>query len=465
MRRFMSRKLNFSSKGLLLLAALAATTGCAAVSNPVADAVPARRVPTELLGPSREGCPLPLTLLGQPKPSEYRLAAGDILGVFVAGFLGERGQPLPVQGGGVVMGREQKRIPASTGYPVPVQENGTIDLPVAGSLSVQGLTIAQARDAIRDLYVRKKLIKLDADPVIVNLLEPRQYSVLVLRQESPNFITGPDGFVPSGKRGTGFQVDLPAYENDVLHALTRTGGLPGLDDYNEVVIQRNCFAAPADRVFLMDQLSSAPAQNNPLTTLGLPGQTIHIPLRVPCGQKPCIKLEDVILQTGDVVYLEARVKDVFYTGGLLTPAAHILPRDRDLDVVEAVALTHGPLFNGDFGGSNLSGDLVRPGLGNPSATWLVVVRRTPGGGQVPIGVDLRAAMHNPAERIRVQPGDLLILQEKPEEGLLRWFSETFLNYNLLWQIPHNRFINGVFDISAPDRLTGTRLGFINFPIQ
>src|SRR5262249_46290582 len=76
--------------------------------------------------------------------------------------------------------------------------------------------------------------------------------------------------------------------------------------------------------------------------------------------------------------------DLYYSGGLLPPGAHTLPRDHDLDVVEAVALVRGPLINGDFGGSNLSGDLVRPGIGNPSAPLVVVVRRAPGGGQVPV---------------------------------------------------------------------------------
>ena len=31
------------------------------------------------------------------------------------------------------------------------------------------------------------------------------------------------------RRGTGFALDLPAYENDVLNALAQTGGFPGTD--------------------------------------------------------------------------------------------------------------------------------------------------------------------------------------------------------------------------------------------
>jgi hypothetical protein len=42
----------------------------------------------------------------------------------------------------------------------------------------------------------------------------------------------------AAKRGTGKLVKLPAGENDVLHALAETGGLPGLDARNEIVIVR-----------------------------------------------------------------------------------------------------------------------------------------------------------------------------------------------------------------------------------
>jgi hypothetical protein len=108
----------------------------------------------------------------------------------------------------------------------------------------------------------------------------------------------------------------------------------------------------------------------------------------------------------------------------------------------------GPLINGAFGGSNLSGALIAPGIGNPSPTHLVVVRRTPGDGQLAIAVDLRKALHDPHERIRVAPGDLLILQEKPEEALTRYFTQTFFNFNIAWQVIHERFATGVVDVSA-----------------
>ena len=135
--------------------------------------------------------------------------------------------------------------------------------------------------------------------------------------------------------------------------------------------------------------------------------------------------EDVLLGTGDVVLVEARNKDFFYTGGLLPAGQRQLPRDYDLDVLEAISLVQGTFVNGAFSGNNFSGVLIAPGLGNPSPSALTVIRRTPSGGQVPIMVDLNRALKDPRERIIIQPDDLLILQETVGEAIARYVSGVF----------------------------------------
>ena len=79
--------------GLLCLA----FTGCAALTNPVAEGIPVRRLPPEVLfGDLKDPkVALPLTMLGQPEPEAYRLGPGDILGIFIEGALGERNAPPP----------------------------------------------------------------------------------------------------------------------------------------------------------------------------------------------------------------------------------------------------------------------------------------------------------------------------------------------------------------------------------
>src|SRR5262249_14415650 len=139
-------------------------------------------------------------------------------------------------------------------------------------------------------------------------------------------------------------------------------------------------------------------------------------------------------------------------------------RDHDLDAIEAVATVRGPLFNGAFGGSNLSGTLIQPGIGNPSPALLTVLRRTPNGGQVPIVVDLNSAVRDPHERVILRAGAVLVLQEFPEQAFARYLTQTFFNFNLLWEPIHSKFVTGVVDVAAPDRLPG-RLGVFNFNQQ
>jgi hypothetical protein len=90
--------------------------------------------------------------------------------------------------------------------------------------------------------------------------------------------------------------------------------------------------------------------------------------------------------------------------------------------VRAVAFVRGPLINGAFGGSNLSGRLVEPGIGGPSPRLLSVLRKLPDGHEVTLEVDLFRAVHDPAANILVKPGDLLILQDTPAQGVARFFA-------------------------------------------
>src|SRR5439155_14489177 len=149
------------------------------------------------------------------------------------------------------------------------------------------------------------------------------------------------------KRGAGFAVDLPAYENDVLHALAQTGGLPGLDAANEVVIQRGYFQDALDREALIDELQAQPhGCHFEGGAAGRGGHTVRIPLRLRPGDVPSIRPEDIVLRTGDIVFIEAREAEFFYTGGLLPPGQFIVPRDYDLDVVQAVSVVGGPMLSG-----------------------------------------------------------------------------------------------------------------------
>lgn len=218
-------------------------SGCAAF-RPV-PGVPARYLPTEMkVGDRSNRRTIDLSLLRQSPPLDpvtgnvvHRIDAGDVLGVYVEGFVGKPTDPPPVYF------PTNNDAPPSFGLPHPVREDGTISLPFVGSVNLRGMTLGQAEERVRQAYLSpKELIRPDHHRVQVNLQRPRQYRVLVIRQDSRNepqsnaFL----GQLNIGvvKRGTGKVVNLPAYSNDVLNALTATDGLPGLDAENAVYVIR-----------------------------------------------------------------------------------------------------------------------------------------------------------------------------------------------------------------------------------
>lgn len=442
---------------LLLLTSL--LTGCAALTNPGVDGISVRRLPPELLGESKEGLrTIPLSLLGQKPPDVYRLGPGDVLGIWVEGVLGEPDQPIPAP----LANREGQ--PPALGYPIPVRDNGTISLPYVKPIRVQGLSVAEVEDAIRKTFLAEKVLKQGEERIVVTLVTPRTYNVLVIREDSasPTSIVsvstfgrggvGGSAFLGTPRRGTGAVVNLPAYENDVLHALAQTGGLPGTDAVNAVVIERAAFKNEQDREALLQRyLSAGPGCGRP-DFAGSDSSVTRIPLRLRAGEPLTFNAEDVILRSGDIVYIEAREAELFYTAGLLPSGEYILPRDYDLDVIEAVTRIGGPLYNGAFGGSNLAGAIIQPGIGLPSPSLLTVLRKVPGGGQVPIRVDMNLAFRDPRERLLIQPGDVLVLQETPGEAITRYFTQVF-RLDLFGTIIRRRDLIGTTTLSVPGGLS------------
>jgi hypothetical protein len=434
---------------LLLVAGFALLPGCAALTNPTLNGIPVRRLPTELLSsPRREVLQtVPLSLLRQAQPEEYRLGPGDVLGVYIAGvvppaFNLEQLAPPPVNFPSRI-DPSGAGLPPSLGYPMEVRNDGTIALPLTDPIPVEGLTIEQANALVRRMYLEQGVLQPGRDAVWVTLMQPRQVRVMVFRQEIGGFAAGGRGDIATSnvKQGTGHVVDLRAYENDVLSALAYTGGLPGLDAYDGIFIFRGGLSNPE----LAARIQASNGAPDSLTWSDLDLEIVHIPTRWPPGAPLPFEPADIVLNTGDVVFLESRTRDFFYTGGLLPRGEFQLPRDYDLDVVEAIAQVRGTLVNGAFGGNNLNGLLIQPGIGNPNPSALTVIRRTPSGGQIPIRVDLNRALTDPRERILVQAGDVLILQETAGEAIARYFTNVF-NFSVA---SSNSPTDGIISTSVP----------------
>ena len=423
--------------GVLALAGAVVTLslGCAAVTNPVANGLPVRMLPEELKAQDRERFEqVPLTMLRQPPPERYLLAAGDTLGIYIEGVIGVAETPPPVNI------PDSAELPPSIGYPFPIRADGTISLPYVGPVEVAGMPVEDAEQRVIDAYLRKEILRPEDQRILVTLMRSRSIRVLVVREDSQQQqislrnesllgLGTTETTIGGGRRSVGQILELPAYENDVLNALARTGGLPGLESTQEVVIQRGYWNVASDpqgaRALGGSAVAPAGGANRPRIT--------RIPLRIRPGQPIEFTPDDVILNTGDIVTIRGRDPAFFYTGGLLPSGEYPLPMDYNLTVVEAVLKVRGPLLNGGINASNLTGALVGAGIGNPSPNLLSVVRKTEGGGQVNIRVDLDEAVRDPRQNILVQAGDILILQEAPDQAMSRYFSQIFqTNFFVRW---------------------------------
>ena len=448
-------------------------SGCAAfVPN---QGIPARMVPAEYKGSSREIYrTLDLSLLRQSPPAEYRIDHGDVLGIYIDGVLGSKDEIPPVNF------PVDHELAPGVGYPIPVREDGTITLPLATAIPVRGLSLRELEDRLRKVYTEQHpVLKPGHERILVSLQKPRSVRVLVMRQEAGNTTSRPLGHelnqINPEKRGVGQVIALPAYRNDVLNALAETGGLPGQDADNVVyVMRRSCQSNPElPQPLFNPQPATLPGGNahtaadpngpgaqaagmSPDGASAVPGYwtgpwdndptvdspyVVKIPLRLAPGETPQFCEGDIVLHDGDVVFLESREKEYFFTAGLLGGGQYSLPRDHDLDVLGAIAVAETNTRSTAFrptkaigGVSALNQDIT------VSASKVIVFRKLPNGQEIPIKIDLYRAMKDPAERILIQPGDRVVLQySRPEavaaflerhlfEGFLIGAATTFL-YN------------------------------------
>ena len=519
MYAFFQRMVSSTVMLLCSAASLSLLPGCITFSN---YSIPADRIPDSVKALEKGNRQqLNLALLGQIAPKVYTLDAGDILGVYVKGLVPagtDQSVPL-VQGqpnfSNIYYPPTGQSITPSVGLPFEINVVGNLQLPLIGEVSLKGLSVEQATELISKKYVDRQVIQQGKEYVYLTLIRSRVIRVLVIRDESatdtPTFQSKTAPLLT--KRGHAQVVDLPAFENDVLHALTISGGMPGYDSYNEVwILRRNNihqdkysqvwdhptelakpdeiimslkpvetikqpkpvrppksveptkFAEPAKpvepkpaphsstnryRLELERHRVSQPAQSIPVQAAAVQPASVNvaptnfdfadfepmllanecesiakrIPLWVEPCQSPCFSQEDITLRAGDIVYIRGRAEDFFYTAGLLPGGVVPMPRDHDIDIVEAISLANGSI-GGVGGASGIA--VIRTGTGPGNIlppTRAIITRKLPNKQQVSIRVDLSQSLRDPKHRPIVQPGDLITLQYKPGEV----FGNSILN--------------------------------------
>ena len=421
---------------LLVVAAMFACfgmTGCTALFSPI-DSIPVERVPQQFLAePRASKIPIDFSRLRQDARDFYTLDADDVLGVFIENVLGEFGSAPPVQ-----LQDPTSDLPPAIGFPIPVRDDGTLSLPLVPPIPVRGLTVQQAEALIARTYRGgDNPILIDKGRIIVTLFRKRTHRVFIIRQD--NSAAGRGGNFQGVSRSQaitdrsdlssrGFVLNLPDGENDVFTALSRTGGIPGLNAKPEVRVLRGDRISTARRdAQIADFYRSNQADQFPfgiVPTVPDETNTLKIPLRIFPGENPNLRQEDIILRDGDIVYVDSRETDVYYAGGLLNPGEFPLPRDYDLDVVSAISL------GGTSIGTAQQTGLVGGAVQRTQPTELIVLRRIPGDRQLAIRIDLNDAINDPRQRLLVAAGDTLLLRFKPQEELINFASATFFTFGI-----------------------------------
>lgn len=410
-------------------------SGCTALLSPI-NSIPVQRVPPQFLAePQANKVPIDVSRLRQPVPAHYILDKKDVLGVFVEGVLGNFEEAPPVQ-----FPQPGSDLAPSIGFPVPVRDDGTISLPLVKPIPLQGLTLQQAEQLITRVYREgpEPILKEDGR-IIVTLMKERTYRVFVVRQDNSQSQFGQQfqgrgqlGIVSnrSDESSRGFVLQLPAYKNDVLNSLTQTGGLPGLNAKPEIRILRGdrLSALSRDRQ-VKDFYRTASAEDFPYGIIpNVPddSKTLRIPMRLAPGEVPLIRPEDIILKDGDIVYVDTRETDVYYTGGLLGGGERPLPRDYDLDILAAASIAGQGLGVNSANQQRARGLLGTASLVPP--TELIVLRRIPGNQQLAIRIDINSAINSPRDRLLVKAGDTLILRYRPQEELVNFAINVFYTF-------------------------------------
>ncbi len=404
------------SRAAVLLCAvmLAPLSGCSSLDCLKGiPSVSVKRIPKSFLGrPRADMVQINMARLRQEPPKVYQLAPNDTLGIYIENVLGKADEAPPVN-----FPEDASRAP-SIGFPIPIREDGTVALPLVAPIEVTGLSLAQATDEIRAAYTTgSKILPEGKDRIIVTLQRPRMERILVIREEGDTSVANLQALTAGtksaglSKRGTGTTVDLPAYENDLLHALSRTGGLPGLDAENEVLIIRGGYQDTRQRELLLAQMAAcrnpcdcpAPIPDDP--------NVVRIPIRYYPEQPPTFNTEDIILKSGDIVFVQSRDREQFYTGGAIAGGAQLLPRDYDIDILQAVATSGGSFGSGGTGVGRAGSNSNSSGLNAPiPPSRAIVIRKTCNGQTLAIRVDLRQAITDSNQRLLIQPEDMILVQ-------------------------------------------------------
>ena len=335
-----------------------------------------------------------------PNQDTYTLDHGDTIGVFVEGVVGEVNEMPPVH-----QPHAGSSLGPAMGFPTLVVHDGTLRLPLVDPINVRGLTVSQVESLLKKIYRQgDNPIIAQRSRVIVSLIRKRTVNVMVLRgdqsQAQGDQRLGRQNRGPVASRSDGssriYNLQLPAGESDLLGALIESGGLPGVNAQDQMKILRGASG--------QTELAQSPFPRTGGSSISTSQRVAQsAPVRYGSQSAPFPR-SGARLGNGDIVSVAAKPTEVFYTGGQLGGGEFLIPRDRPLSIMDAIAQVGG-VPQGRRG-------LAAVPLQEPRLLKLV---RNVGGQQAVYQFDLSGGYSQQAAQTRVRSGDYLILDYSPAQ--------------------------------------------------
>ncbi|NUQ62880.1 MAG: polysaccharide biosynthesis/export family protein [Pirellulales bacterium] len=254
--------------------------------------------------------------------------------------------------------------------PIRVGEDGVADVPLIGKLSLGGLELIEAEQAITAAAVGRGVFR-------------NPHITVDFRRKRSNRVTVVGAVAAPG------HYELPRNSSSLLAALVAAGGLSEHAGSDVEIRRALPPGSPGDSP---PRVAAAEGQLTSFhTSSARPFETVKINL-VSAAKEGNIAYD---LNDGDVVMVAPRpVRTVNVIGLVNNPGQHEMPHDTDLYLLDAIGMSGG--------------------LSSIMADKVLVLRRVPGRQElVRVESSVRKAKEDAVHNIRLAPGDVVSLEDTP----------------------------------------------------
>ncbi len=353
-----------------LLVVLAFSAGCQSGTYQ-ADLLPAE-FRTASINPKLN---MNLARVASPGTGSALLAPGDLLEISVA------------------TGRSEEKVTPTLAR---VADDGTVNVPVIGPVSVAGLEAFDASQSITNLAIQRGMYN---HPLVT----------IEIKSKAVNRITVLGAVKEQGVH------EIARGSSDLISALAAAGGLT--DDADSVIeiIRQPKFGFAANEAPLPEttavgsEIQLAAYQNIGQTpgSQQTPGWIAPRTMQIDLANGNSITNADFRLLDRDIVRVVTRKKEVVYVAGLVKdPGQFEIPLDQDIHLLDAIALAGG--------------------RSSPVADKVFVIRRVKGQPEpLVIQASIAKAKQNGLENLRLAVGDTITIEQTPVTAVVDTLGKFF----------------------------------------